>query len=266
MKKGKFFILILAGSLVACSSPNKKETTISEGSVPSMYALPNTKDLDKAARLNIELGVNYLKQDQISRAKSKFIRAKELAPNLSEAHYSYGFFLERVGENEEAEKAYQKAISLNAKGGNEHNMYGAFLCRQHKYRKAEKEFLKAIDDPNYTLTAETYENAGLCVQQIPDMAKAAEYFEKALRYDPNRTNALLEMAIIKYQQKNISDAKAYHTRFTQLSQPNARSLLLGIELAKRTGETDKLASYQLLLNAKFPQAKPSDLLSYKKMS
>lgn len=266
MKKGKFFILMIATSLVACSALNKNETTTSESTIQPVYALPNTKDLDKAARLNIELGVTYLKQEQMSRAKSKFLRAKELAPHLSEVHYSYGYFLERVGENEDAEKAFQKAISLNAKGGNEHNMYGAFLCRQHKYRKAEKEFLKAIDDPSYTLTAETYENAGLCVQQIPDIAKAAEYFEKALRYDPNRTNALLEMAIIKYQQNNIIEAKAYHTRFTQLMQPNARSLLLGIELAKRTGDTDKIASYQLLLNSKFPQAKPSDLLSYKRMS
>lgn len=265
MKKGKFFICIaLTSSLIACSSSSsKKETASLDGAISSMYALPNTKDLDKAARLNVELGVTYLKQGQVERAKSKFIRARELAPHLSEVHYSYAYFLERVGEDAEAEKAYQKAISLNSKGGSEHNMYGAFLCRQHKYRKAEKEFLKAVDDPNYTQIAETYENAGLCVQQIPDIAKASEYFEKALRYDPNRANAILEMAVIKFQQQNLSESKAYYSHFAKLSQPNARSLLLGIELAKKAGETDKVAGYQLLLNSKFPQAKQADLLSYR---
>jgi type IV pilus assembly protein PilF len=220
----------------------------------------NTVDFEKAARLNIELGLNYLKQGQTSRAKSKLNRAKRLAPNLSEVHYAYAFFHEQVGEAESAEKEYLKAISLKRDGGNEHNNYGTFLCRQQRYKDAEKQFLLAVEDPNYNNTAEAYENAGLCVLQKPDVARAVEYFEKALRYDQNRSNALLELAIIRFKEKNIQQAQAYFNLYAQAAKPTARSLLLGIELAKLHGDKNKEASYRMLLRS-FPDAKHASLLT-----
>jgi type IV pilus assembly protein PilF len=173
-------------------------------------------------------------------------------------HYSYAYYLERVGETKEAEKSYQKAVSLNPKGGNEHNNYGAFLCRQRLYKQAEKEFLKAIEDPNYNNTAEALENAGLCIQQVPDVAKATEYYEKALRYDPNRANALLELSVMKMRERRWLEANDYYNRYSQIAKPNARSVLLGIELAKNNGDKDKEASLKMLLNAEFPQTKQED--------
>lgn len=251
-------VVALLSTLLACSSDPKKESDKDTAS-HNLYDLPETVDLEKAARLNVELGVSYLNQGQIARAKSKFTRARNLAPQLPEVHYSFAYFQERQGEIEGAEKSYLKAISLNPKGGNEHNNYGAFLCRQQQYRKAEKEFMKAIEDPNYMNTSEAIENAGLCVLQIPDTAKAAEYFEKALRYDPSRANALIELAVIYYKEGKWSQASDYHARFAQFSKPTARSLLLGIELAKNVGDRNKEASYRMLLKAQFPEAKPTDL-------
>ncbi len=257
LKKGKFFIVLgLACSLISCGQPKrvaKQDTPLS-----SMYEIPSA-DKIKAAKLNLELGVSYLNQEQITRAKSKFIRAKELAPQLPEVHYSYGYFLERVGETDEAEKAYLKAIAINSKGGNEHNMYGAFLCRQKKYKQAEKEFLKAVDDPSFSQTAEALENAGLCVLQIPEVAKATEYLEKSLRYDMNRPNALLELAILKLKANKFEEAKEYHAGFAKLSKPNARSLLVGLEIAKHFNDRNLEQRSKLLLNAQYPNAKLSDL-------
>lgn len=252
-------ILAVILSLSACSQTAKKETNLAENDPQQMYELPSTVDYEKAARLNIELAMGYLRQDQVSRAKAKFNRAKNLAPDLPEVYYSLGYFYERVGETAEAEKAYQKAVRLNPKGGVEHNSYGTFLCRNQQYDKADKEFQRAIEDPNYTNTAETLENAGICALQIPDVAKATEYLEKSLRYDSNRLNALLELAIIKYQQGKIAHAREYHARFVRLSKPTARSLLLGLELAKNTGDRAQEAKYASILRAQFPSAKRTDL-------
>lgn len=259
LQRKALIIIALVSSLFACSSDPAKEAERNDNTSHNLYDLPETVDLEKAARLNVELGISYLNQGQIARAKSKFTRAKNLAPHLPEVHYSYAYFQERTGEIENAEKSYQKAVSLNPKGGNEHNNYGAFLCRQSQFRAAEKEFLKAVEDPNYMNTAEAFENAGLCILQLPDTAKAIEYFDKALRYDPSRSNALIEMAVISYKEGKISQAKEYLSRFAQVSNPTARSLLLGIELAKNMGDKNQEASYRLLLKSHFPTAKQSDL-------
>jgi len=265
MNHGKGFLIATFCLLAACSGNKDDKNLALNSQSPSMYDLPESIDHIKAAKLNVELGLNYLKQEQVSRAKSKLLRAKKLAPDLPEVHYSYGYFLEYVGEIPAAEKSYQKAVSLNPKGGNERNNLGAFLCRQHQYRKAEKEFLKAIDDPNYPNTAEALENAGVCVNQIPDVAKAVEYFEKSLRYDANRSTALLELAMIRYQEKQYQQANEYHQRFAQIARPNARFLLLGIELAKRSGDKNKVASYQLLLNNQFPESAKAKLTTATKL-
>jgi len=253
-------VLVLSLGIISCSSTTKKENKAeSDEKEQAMYQLPDMVDLQKAAKINIELGLNYLTQGQISRAKSKLTRAKNLAPQLPEVHYSYGYFLEYIGEVDSAAKSYQKAIRLNPKGGNEHNNYGTFLCRQNEFRKAEKEFLAAVEDPNYFNTAEAYENAGLCVLQIPDTEKAAEYFEKALRHDPKRTDALMELALIHFKENKLAYAQEYHKRYTQIGQPTARSTLLGMALAKQTGNKDKEASYRLLLKSQFPNANINDL-------
>lgn len=258
----KCAIVFIVSLLISCSSDPKDDEKNKEQEKESLslYDLPETVDLEKAARLNIELGIGYLNKEQVPRAKAKFMRAIKLAPQLPEVHYAYGYFQERTGDFVSAEKLYLKAISISSKAGNAHNNYGAFLCRQAKYRQAEKEFLKAVADPSYVNIAEALENAGLCVLQIPDQQKAVEYFEKALRYDQNRPHALLELALIYYRERHYDKARENLIRFSQVSDPTARSLLLNIELAKEAGDQDKVASYELLLRSRFPEAKLTDLL------
>ncbi|MFI4938150.1 MAG: type IV pilus biogenesis/stability protein PilW [Candidatus Berkiellales bacterium] len=225
-------IVFLVIALSACTSLNQNEMNENPQNASALYSLPDKIDHEKAAKLNIELGLNYLKQEQITRAKAKLTHAKMLAPQLPEVHYAYGYFLETVGEIEQAEKSYLKAISLYPRGGIEHNNYGTFLCRQGKYRLAEKEFLLAINDPHYLNTAEALENAGLCVLQVPDSVKAAKYFEKALRYDPKRVNALIELATLSCQQKNKTLAKAYLERYLAIAKPTARTNQLKQQIAE----------------------------------
>lgn len=261
----KCAVIFIVSFLINCSSDPKKEDEndkdkAQETESLSLYDLPEVVDLDKAARLNVELGLGYLNKGQIPRAKTKFMRAMQLAPQLPEVHYAYGYFQERTGELGNAEKSYIKAISLDPKAGNGHNNYGAFLCRQKRYRQAEKEFLKAVADPHYVNPAEAYENAGLCSLQIPDQAKAVDFFEKTLRYDQNRPNALLELALIYYRERRYNEARENLIKFAQVADPTARSLLLNIELAKEAGDQDKVASYELLLRSRFPDAKMTDLL------
>lgn len=183
-------------------------------------------DKDKAAKLNIELGLTYLKEGQVSRAKAKLNRALVLAPHLSEVHYTLGYFFEQIGEVATAKQSYLKAIAIHPTGGIEHNNYGAFLCRQKHYHEAEKEFLKAVADWQYTDTAQAFENAGMCLLQIPDKEKARLYFEKALRHDPKSPNALLELAQISLERREFKQAKQYLLQYQSIFPANSQSLLL----------------------------------------
>ncbi len=220
-------------------------------------------DFVKAAQLNIQLGLAYLDQDQVSRAKLKLNRAMKLAPELPEAHYGMAFYFDKVGEVEAAKKAYKHAIALHPKGGIEHNNYGTFLYRQKEYRAAEKEFLKALKDPEYTNAAQAFENAGLCVLEIPDQARAIQYFKSALSHDPKCFKALLELAYIEYFNKNVETAMHYYSQYTQIAGATSRSLWLGITLARHFDDKNKASSDLLVLKDRFPFSKEyKDLIKH----
>ncbi len=210
-------------------------------------------DFEKAAKLYVDLGLAYMKDGQVGRAKSKLLRAKKLAPQLSTVHYALGFYKERIGEYDQAQGHYKEAIARHD-GGEERNNYGTFLCRRGRYEQAETQFLKAIEDPNYTQSAEAYENAGLCVAQIPKMDKAKEYFEKAVRIDPRRTDALLELGMYHYNQDELGKSLEYHSLFASQTTHTPRSLWLGIRLARAFNDKHKEVTYHKLLKEKYPQS------------
>lgn len=106
---------------------------------------------NNSANLNVELGLAYLKQNNLSLAKEKLLRAIEIAPQNYLANDAYAYFLEKNADSKTAEKYYIKAIKFaDAKNkGAAYNNYGTFLYRQKRYNEALKYFLLAANDPNY---------------------------------------------------------------------------------------------------------------------
>lgn len=214
----------------------------------------STVDFHKAALLNVEMGEAYLAQGQVPRAKQKFIHALELKPKLPEAHTSIGYFYEKVGDLVEAEHHYKQAISYGNGKGRFYNNYGTFLCRQARFKEADKAFNNAIKDKQYIKTAEVYENAGLCCLKEKNLEKAQVYFQTAAMRDPSRSIASLELATIEFERQNYAVAKEYLENFKTISEPNPRSLLLGIKLNTILGDKHQLASETLKLRNMFPDS------------
>lgn len=241
-------VLLCAG----CVSSGTSGDTLSTSPVDPLLKINH----EKAARLNAELGVAYLQKGQVARGKSKLLRARELAPHLPEVHYSLAYFLEYVGDIDEAQIAYERALSIAPRSGEANNNFGAFLCRQKQYLKADKYFTIALEDEDYIDTAAVYENAGLCIAQTMFQDKAKSYFIKATRHDPQRVLPWLELAYISLEAQDIQSARFYFERYEQLPHhAEPRGLFMKRQLAQLVGDEDTAASAELLLRSQFPMAK-----------
>ena len=223
----RYFLFIIF--LILLQSCNKAE--ISKSDVVRI----KTSKLNEAATYNTQLGLTYLKQGDRVRAKRKLFLALTEAPNSPSVNAALAYFMEKSGEIGEATKYYKKAIVLSSRSGAQLNNYGAFLCRHGQYREAENYFLKAVKDNTYEHTAGAYENAGLCVKEIPDLVAATKYFNKALVQDPSLNQSLYELVNIEMAQKHNKEALFYLQKYHNLSLSDKILLGMGIKLAKKEG-------------------------------
>ena len=240
----KFLCILFVSLLVGCTSTNGGTRNASQ----------NVASDPKAAEINMRLGLNYMQRGDYQVALDKLQRALQQDPNLSSAHNTIAILYQRLGEMDKAEYHFKKAIQLVPNYSEAQNNYGVFLCEQARYQEAEQRFLEAIKNPLYSNVSQALENAGICVGLIPDTTLAEYYFRKALQINPNLTKSLLQMAELSYLNIDYVEAKSYLERHQLVSQWSPRALLLAIKIESKLGDKDAVASYDLILRARFPDS------------
>jgi len=243
------YAVILA--LLATSACNTTGGTRSE------YVAPD----HKAAEINMRLGLNYMQRGDYAIALEKLEKALKQNPNLPSAHNTIAILYQRLDEDDKAEYHFKKAVQIAPTYSEAQNNFGVFLCQQERYLDAEMHFLKATENPLYNSKAMAFENAGLCVNRIPEPEKAEAHFRKALQIEPTLPQSLLEMAKIRYQQQNYLQARGYIQRYQQASQWNAQALLLAIKIENKLNDQNAVSSYKLILRSRFPDSDEQQMVN-----
>lgn len=252
MKWTKRLCIVAAAFILAgCGETDPINTSETYGGLPQRALTYNPK----ASAINTQLGVGYLQQGQMERAKMKLLLALKQDPNSSDGNGAMAYYYDRIGNAKEAEKYYRKAYELASSKGGASNNYGVFLCKHNRFKEADKYFKQAINDPQYIKTAEVYENMGLCALDVQQTAEAEEYFKQALVINNQLSDALFEMAKLEYGKGKYLEAEQYLRRYNSVTQPTPRSLWLDIQVAEKIGNKDLVASNALLLKHKYPKSK-----------
>lgn len=217
---------------------------------------PGTKaDMKEAARLNTQLGIDYMRKGQIELALDKLKRALEQDPDLAMAHSTIALVYQRQGDSELAEEHYREALDINAEDPGTLNNFGIFLCAQGEIEDAEEIFLKAARNKENRVPADAWANAGVCVRRDPKRAARAEdYFREALNANPRHANALALMAQISYDKKDYLRARAFLQRYEAVAKPTAQTLALGAMTERRLGDLPMARSYERRLRNDFPES------------
>ena len=228
----------------------------------AMVPVGETK-MQKASRINVQLGIGYYQQNNLEQANAKLVKALRQDPDSSQAHHAYAVLLNRFLEKKKAEKHFIKAIELDPENSEALTNYGAFLCKDGRYLKAEKMFLQAVENPLYKSPEIAYTNAAVCLRKLEgehgQMKRIKKYLQKALGQKNNFPPALLNMAEISVEEKNYDFAKLYLDRYHRVTRPSARSLWLSIQNELAAGHTQKASEWAQKLQKEFP-----DSAEYKK--
>jgi type IV pilus assembly protein PilF len=232
-------VLLLSGVLTACSFGQSQ---------------PDDLTPEKHADIYIQLGVGHMKEGKLETALAKLNRAIEINPNDPNAYNVRGLVFNRIGDNAKAEENFKRALSLSPDDPGILNNYGQFLCQVERGKEAEPLFDKAMNNPLYETPEIAQTNAGVCAAHAGNAEKAEVYFRKALNSNGEMATALLEMADLNLQKGQFIPARGYYQRYSAVAEQTARSLWIGIQIERKLGDKDALASYSVALKGKFPDS------------
>jgi type IV pilus assembly protein PilF len=232
--------LLLASLLAGC---------VSTGTVDPMRT---GKGREEARDAYIQLGIGYLQEGQSERAKVPLRKALELDPASADAHSVLALVFQVEMESKLADEHFRKALSQRPNDSRLLNNYGSFLFEQKRYEDASQRYLQAAQDTMYPERSRVFENLGMTALMLKQREQAKTYFERALRLNSSQPRAMLELAVLNYEDGLYVPARDYYEGFSQLSEQNARSLLLGARLAKIFDDRDRAATLGLQLRRLYP--------------
>ncbi|MDF0730272.1 type IV pilus biogenesis/stability protein PilW [Pseudomonas entomophila] len=206
----------------------------------------------EAGQAYVQLGLGYLQQGLTEQAKAPLRKALDLNASDADANAALALVFQAEGEPTLADDYFRKAMAQRPGDTRIRNNYGSFLYAQGQFHQAEQMFRQAAADTLYPERSRVYENLGLTALRQGRREQAHEYLEKALRLNQRQPRALLEMAELSYENRHYVPARDYYERFSQQSDANARSLLLGSRLARVFEEHGTVAELGQQLQRLYP--------------
>ena len=136
------------------------------------------------------------------------MKAIDLNPNYSEAHFNLGVTLQKQGKFKKAEESFRKVVALNPDYAAEAQFkLGFVLQKQGELKRAIESYTKAIKlKLDY---AEAYNNLGNTYKELGKLKKAEAMFKQAVAFKPKYANAYWNLHGIK---ESIQDAEYWIDR------------------------------------------------------
>lgn len=216
-------------------------------------------DLQEAAKLNTQLGIEYLRKGEDAAAMEKLKKALEQDDSQAMAHSVIAFLYQRQNEFDLADRHYRKALSRNDEDPFTLNNYGVFLCGRGEFRKAEKMFIEATTIRANTAPEDSWANAGSCLR-MREPKRAEDYLRNALNINPRHPNALAQLAELTYDKKDYLRARAFLQRYQSVARDTSQTLYLAARTERALGDLQAARIYERRLRSEFPSSREIELL------
>jgi type IV pilus assembly protein PilF len=214
------------------------------------------KNSDKAKKFT-DVGVEYFKSGDNVNALNWLKKALQFDIKYAKGHSILGTVFQSEKQWVLAETYFKKSIQLEPDSAMFHNNYGVFLYQLKRYKEACEQLELATKDPFYNLRANALNNLGRCYTVLNEEDKASDAFQRSVNLGGGDGYALLNLAHKLLDSGENFKSQEKYNEFLDLialkqAQHTAESLILGIKLARVSGNLSDVVTYSLLLENLFP--------------
>jgi len=222
--------------LVACSSNAKRQT----------------EKAHDAAVYNVQLGLAYMNQGELERAKDKLDRALEQDSGSADVHSARATLFARLNQKDKADEEFRAALRLAPHDPRMVNNYAVYLCQNGHYDEGVKRFLEVAHNALYPTPEAAYTNAGVCLRAAKRDDEARVNFLRALQLKPNFDEAEFQLANLQFEHGEFAPARAGIDSYIGTYNATPDLLLLGVRIARAQGDRLGAQRYARKLQLDFP--------------
>ena len=249
-------VLALAALLAACGTTPEPEGP----KVESPTITGGSHDPRNRARVRTELAALYYQRGNMNVALEELRLAVAADPNYATAHGMFGLVYMELKENPLAQSSFERALGLAPEDPDINHNFGWFLCQTGREAEADAYFQRALRNTLYATPARTHTAAGTCALRRGDLKAADDSLRRALALDPSQPAALLQLAQLRYRQRNFVEARNLLARHAKLVEPTAESLWLALRVERSLGQRTTELSYANQLRRRFPASREAQAL------
>jgi type IV pilus assembly protein PilF len=213
------------------------------------------------SQIRAELAAGYYERGQMDVALEELNEAIKLDPTNAKAYNVFGLVYAVLGENAKAEQSFRQALALAPQDSEVHHNWGWYLCSHGRARESIAEFEQAIRNPLYKTPEIALINAGKCSSSIGDNATAEAYFKRAFTTSPNNPDASYGLALLAYKARKLDEARAWMKPVMLQASPPPEALYLGMCIEQRLGDRQSELSYVSQLRNRYPEAAETKALA-----
>jgi type IV pilus biogenesis/stability protein PilW len=242
-------LTLLAGCQTVEQQQQQEMTQASAAAGEELVAMP--ADAQTRAKAHVDLAGAYYTLGNLAVALEETRIAVAANPNYAPAYNIQGLVRMDLRDPAGAEESFKRGLQLAPQDPDLNHNYGWFLCQTNRAEQSAQWFLNAVKNPLYRTPARSYAAAGRCTEHS-NPKEAADYFERALRLEPNNAGTLLPYADLQYRQGNAGEARALLTRYNALvPDPTAEALWLALRVERKLGDNAAAQSYAAQLRRRF---------------
>jgi type IV pilus assembly protein PilF len=257
MVGSKWLALVVPLVLSACGgmpleSGNSVQTPVSQQTAVG--------DARRAAKAHTDLGMLYLRDGQLSVALDEARKAVEADSSYPLGYNLHGLVQMYLDDNRAAEESLTRALNLAPTDPEINNNFGWFLCQSGRQKASIPYFVVASKNTLYAAPTKPLTNAAICSITAGDDKGGEDFLLRALRVDPQNSDAYFLLAELYYRTDRLVDARLRLADVHRLAAPSSQSVWLGLRIERKLGDREAETQYGKQLRREFSGSREFQLL------